>query len=81
MRNNDLGRGQALVGLSSLAGAPESQPRWAIALPAVSSIVMAMMLSAGFGLYLVSNSLVGTLQGLLIRRLEALALARTALVG
>jgi hypothetical protein len=32
---------------------------------------MALMFSAGFGLYLASTGLVGTLQGLIARRIEA----------
>ena len=59
-----------LVGLSSLSGASESQPGWTLALPAVISVAMAMMLSAGFGLYLAANGAVGTLQGLIVRRIE-----------
>ena len=59
------------VGLSSLSGASESQPGWALALPAVSSAVMAMMFSAGFGLYLAATGTIGTLQGLIVRRIEA----------
>jgi len=61
----------ALVGLSSLSGASESQPGWTLALPAVSSAAMAMMLSAGFGLYLAATGTIGTLQGLIVRRIEA----------
>jgi hypothetical protein len=34
---------------------------------------MAMMLSAGFGLYLAASGAVGTLQGLIVRRIEAQA--------
>ena len=36
----------------------------------ISAGVMALMFSAGFGLYLASTGLVGTLQGLLVRRIE-----------
>ena len=62
-----------LAGLSSLAGASESQPGWTLALLAVTSVAMAMMLSAGFGLYLAANGAVGTLQGLIVRRIEGRA--------
>ena len=61
----------AFVGLGSLAGASDSQPAWTLALPAVSSAVMAMILSAGFGLHLAATGAVGTLQGLIVRRIEA----------
>jgi YidC/Oxa1 family membrane protein insertase len=61
----------AFIGMSSLAGATDPQPKWMLALPAVSSAAMAMALSAGFGLYLAATGAVGTLQGLLVRRLEA----------
>ena len=60
-----------LVGLSSLSGASQSQPGWTLALPAVTAAVMALTLSAGFGLYLAANGAVGTLQGLIVRRIEA----------
>ncbi len=60
-----------LVGLSSLAAASHSQPGWTLALPAVTAAAMAMMLSAGFGLYLAASGAVGTLQGLIVRRIEA----------
>lgn len=59
------------VGLSTVSGASESQPGWTLALPAVISGVMALTLSAGFGLYFAANGLVGTLQGLIVRRVEA----------
>ena len=59
------------VGLSSLAGASQSQPGWMLALPPVSAAAMAMMLSAGFGLYLAATGAVGILQGLIVRRIEA----------
>lgn len=62
-----------LVGLSSLAGASESQPGWTLAIPALSAAAMAMMLSAGFGLYLAATGAVGTLQGLIVQRIEARA--------
>ena len=58
------------VGLSSLSGGSQSQPGWTLALPAVISAAMAMTLSAGFGLYLAANGAVGTLQGLIVRRIE-----------
>jgi YidC/Oxa1 family membrane protein insertase len=61
----------ALVGLGSVAGASESQPTWTLALPAVSTAIMAMMLSAGFGLYLAASGGVSILQGLIVRRIEA----------
>ena len=61
----------SLVGLSSLAGASQSQPGWTLAIPPVSAAAMAMMLSAGFGLYLAASGAVGTLQGLIVRRIEA----------
>ena len=61
----------SLVGLSSLAGSSQSQPGWTLAIPAVSAAAMAMMLSAGFGLYLAASGAVGTLQGLIVRRIEA----------
>lgn len=60
----------SLVGLSSMAGASQSQPGWALAVPAVSAAAMAMMLSAGFGLYLAASGAVGTLEGLIVRRIE-----------
>jgi len=60
-----------LVGASALAGASESQPAWTLAVPALVSAVMALTLSAGFGLYLAATGLVGTLQGLVVRRIEA----------
>jgi|AP95_1055475.scaffolds.fasta_scaffold03665_6 YidC/Oxa1 family membrane protein insertase len=61
----------ALMGVSSVAGATESQPTWTLALPALMTGVMALTLSAGFGLYLAATGLTGTLQGLIIRRIEA----------
>lgn len=60
----------AIVGLGAVAGTSEGQPRWALAVPALSAGVMALMLSAGFGLYLMSSGLVGVLQGLIVRRIE-----------
>ncbi len=66
----------SLVGLSSLAGSSQSQPGWTLAIPAVSAAAMAMMLSAGFGLYLAASGAVGTLQGLIVRRIEAGAESR-----
>lgn len=62
-----------VVGLSAASGASESQPAWAVAMPATLSAVMALTLSAGFGLYLAATGLVGTLQGLLVRRIESKA--------
>lgn len=59
-----------LVGLGSVAGASESQPTWTLAIPAVSAGAMALMLSAGFGLYLAASGAIGTLQGLIVRRIE-----------
>lgn len=61
----------SLVGLSSLAAASQSQPGWTLAVPAVTAAAMAMTLSAGFGLYLAASGAVGTLQGLIVRRIEA----------
>lgn len=66
----------SLVGLSSLAGSSQSQPGWTLAIPALSAAAMAMMLSAGFGLYLAASGAVGTLQGLIVRRIEAGAESR-----
>lgn len=60
----------SLVGLGTVSGASEGQPQWALAIPALSTAMMAMMLSAGFGLYLAATGLVGTLQGLIVRRIE-----------
>ena len=59
-----------LMGLSAASAAPETQRGWALALPVISAGAMALMFSAGFGLYLASTGLVGTLQGLLVRRIE-----------
>jgi YidC/Oxa1 family membrane protein insertase len=61
----------SLMGLSTAAGASQAQPNWAFAVPVISGGVMALMFSAGFGLYLASTGLVGTLQGLIVRRIEA----------
>lgn len=58
------------VGLSGWVGASESQPAWTLGIPAVLSGVMALTLSAGFGLYLVASGLVGMLQGLIVARIE-----------
>ena len=60
----------SLIGLSAAAGAPETQRGWALAVPVISAGAMALMFSAGFGLYLAATGLVGTLQGLLVRRIE-----------
>lgn len=60
-----------LVGLGSVAGASESQPTWTLAVPAVSAGIMALALSAGFGLYLAASGGVSILQGLIVRRIEA----------
>lgn len=62
----------SLVGMSALAGAADGQPKWALAMPAATTALMAMTLSAGFGLYLAANGVVGTLQALLIRRIEGI---------
>ena len=59
-----------LMGLSAAAGASETQPGWVVAVPAISAGAMALMFSAGFGLYLAATGMVGTLQGLLVRRIE-----------
>lgn len=59
-----------VVGLGSVAGASGDTPRWVLAVPAITSGVMALTLSAGFGLYLVATGAVGVLQGLLVRRIE-----------
>ena len=59
-----------LIGLGSVAGASESQPTWTLAIPAVTAGAMALTLSAGFGLYLAASGAVGTLQGLIVRRIE-----------
>ncbi len=61
----------SLMGLSTAAGASQAQPNWAFAVPVISGGVMALMFSAGFGLYLASTGLVGTLRGLIVRRIEA----------
>ena len=60
----------SLMGLSAASAAPETHRGWALALPEISAGAMALMFSAGFGLYLASTGLVGTLQGLLVRRIE-----------
>ena len=59
-----------LIGLGSVAGASESQPTWTLAIPAVTAGAMALTLSAGFGLYLAASGAVGTLQGLIVRRID-----------
>lgn len=61
----------ALMGLGSLAGASDGQPGWTLALPAAAAGIMALTMSAGFGLYLGATGVVGTLQGLLVRRAES----------
>ena len=66
----------SLMGLSTVAGASETQPGWSLALPAISAGAMALMFSAGFGLYLAATGLVGVLQGLLVRRIEVGEAAR-----
>lgn len=60
-----------LVGLGSAAGATQPRSNLVVAIPALSAFAMAMFMSAGFGLYLASTGLIGTLQGLIIRRVEA----------
>ena len=60
----------ASMALAGWAGASESQPTWTLGIPAVVSGIMALTLSAGLGLYLVASGLVGTLQGLMVRRIE-----------
>jgi YidC/Oxa1 family membrane protein insertase len=64
----------SVAGIGGIAGASEVQPTWALAIPVISSGIMALMFSAGFGLYLVSSGLVTTLQGLIVRRIEDKAL-------
>lgn len=59
-----------LVGMSTAAGATESQPAWALSIPALGAGAIALMMSAGFGLYLAATGLVGALQGLIVRRIE-----------
>ncbi len=59
-----------LMGLSGATGATQTRPGLAIALPAVSGLVMALFMSAGLGLYLAATGMVGTLQGLIVRRIE-----------
>lgn len=61
----------ALVGLGAAAGASETQPTWTLAIPAAVSAVMALTLSAGFGLYLATSGAVGIVQGLAVRHIEA----------
>jgi YidC/Oxa1 family membrane protein insertase len=60
----------SVAGIGGIAGASEVQPTWTLAIPVISSGIMALMFSAGFGLYLVSSGLVTTLQGLIVRRIE-----------
>jgi len=64
-----------LAGAGVLAGATEPRPAWTLAVPAVAVGAMALATSAGFGLYLAASGAVGTLQGLLVRRIEAAAAA------
>lgn len=63
----------SIAGIGGVAGASETQPTWTLAIPVISSGVMALMFSAGFGLYLAATGLVTTLQGLIVRRIEAKA--------
>jgi YidC/Oxa1 family membrane protein insertase len=58
------------AGISAWVGANENQPAWTLALPTVLTGAMALAISAGFGLYLLASGLVGTLQGLLVMRIE-----------
>lgn len=60
-----------LVGLGSAAGASTNQPTWSLAIPALVSAVMALTVSAGFGLYLATSGAVGVVQGLAVRHVES----------
>lgn len=53
------------------AGLLQTQPSWILAVPVISAGAMALMFSAGFGLYSAATGLAGTLQGLIVRRIEA----------
>ena len=61
-----------LVGLGSAAGASPSQSGWALLVPMVITLVMLLKMSAGFGLYIGASAMVTTLQGLIVRRAEAI---------
>lgn len=61
----------ALAGAGTMAGVSEPRPWWVSALPVLSVGLMALVMSAGFGLYLAASGAVGTLQALIVRRVEA----------
>ncbi len=59
-----------LAAAGAAVGSSETQPAWVMAIPTLSTGVMALLFSAGFGLYLTANGMVGLLQGLIVRRIE-----------
>jgi YidC/Oxa1 family membrane protein insertase len=61
-----------LAALGAIAAAPTSQPGpWLVVVVAVVTLIVVANVSAGFGLYVAASSLVGLLQSLIVRRIEA----------